>query len=257
MALRGENNLQYDNYTCLLSVTQIHSGGGNHASGIMSFNIRVDNYSMFVADFRMICGNLPLDRFRLVCNSYTDFYIYAKTTVGWDKYMFEVLSESRENVSTYLPTFEFHSSNDPVSEDPGGVTPRSGEQVTFDEGTWTPQIRSRSGANPTATIHYRYAKCKRINNFCYVSFHGKWTISNSGSDYACVTGLPYTSASGLNGQSLSLHEMFGGVTTNPTRVGVIPDNSTRINLQGEHGSHASQWQTGDTWVGFSGFYLIK
>lgn len=248
--------MQYDNYACLLAVTQVHSGSGNYASGIISLNIRVDNYNMFAVDFRMVCGNLSADKFRLVCNSYTDFYVYARTTSVWDKYMFEVLSESREVISPYSPIFEFSSNSDPISGDPGGAVPSSGEQVIFNEGSWTPNVRSRGGTNPTSSVQYRYAKYKRINNLCYVTFHGKWNISNAGTDYACITGLPYTSASGVNGQSLALHEMFGAITNNATRVGIIPDNSTRIDLNGENGAYASQWQTGDVWVGFSGFYLI-
>ena len=136
---------------------------------------------------------------------------------------------------------------------PGGIILSSDEQIKFNEGSWTPNIRSRGGANLTASVQYRYARYKRINN---VTLHEKWNISNAGTDYACITRLPYVSASGINGQSLALHEMFGSVTTNSTRVGVIPYNSTRIDLQGENGAYSFQWQTGDVWVGFSGFYLI-
>ncbi len=256
LALHGENTEQYENYSCVLAVTQVHSGSGNQASGIMSLNIRINDYTMSIADWRMICGNLSADKFRLVCNSYTDFYVYAKTTDSWDKYMFEVLSESRENISTYSPIFKFNSSSTPISGDPNGTSPRGAEQITFNEGSWTPVVRSRGGTNPTSTVQYRYARYKRFNNLCYVTFHGKWNISNAGTDYACITGLPYTSAGGLSGQSLALHEMFGTITTNPTRAGIIPDSSTRIDLQGENGAYSSQWQTGDVWVGFSGFYLI-
>ena len=256
LVLHGENNVQYDNYTCLLAVTKVHSGSGNYVSGIISLNVRVDNYNMFAVDFRMVCGNLPPDRFRLVCGSYTDFYVYAKTDGTWEKYMFEVLSESREVVSTYSPIFKFNSGSEPISGDPGGIIPGSGEQITFNEGSWVPNISSRGGVSPTSTIQYRYARYKRINNLCYVTFHGKWSISNAGTDYACITGLPYASTGGVNGQSLAIHEMFGAITTNPTRAGIIPDNSTRIDLQGENGAYSSQWQTGDVWVGFSGFYLI-
>lgn len=132
-----------------------------------------------------------------------------------------------------------------------------GENMIFEEGSWTPEIRSRSGTNPTYSTLYRYAYYKRFNNLCYVSFHGKWNIANAGTDYACIMGLPYVSRGSMNGQSLALHEMFGTISTNPTRCGVIPDNSSRIDLQGENGSLSAQWQTGDVWVGFSGFYLIK
>ncbi len=132
-----------------------------------------------------------------------------------------------------------------------------GENIIFEEGSWNPELRSRSGKNPTYTTLYRYAYYKRFNNLCYVSFHGKWNITNAGGDYACVTGLPYVSRGSLNGQSLALHEMFGAISTNSTRCGVIPDNSSRIDLQGENGSLSAQWQTGEVWVGFSGFYAIK
>ena len=132
LALHGENTEQYENYSCVLAVTQVHSGSGNQASGIMSLNIRINNYTMSIADWRMICGNLSADKFRLVCNSYTDFYVYAKTTDSWDKYMFEVLSESRENISTYSPIFKFNSSSTPISGDPNGTSPRGAEQITFD-----------------------------------------------------------------------------------------------------------------------------
>ena len=247
---------QTENTSDLFAVTEIHSRGGNQASEIISLNVRINDYVMSVADWRMICGNLPIDRFRLVCVGNTDFYVYAKVAFEWDKYIFEVLSEGKENSSTYSPIFKFNSSSTPISGDPGGITPSSGEQITFNEGSWTPNISSRGGTNPSHNVQYRYARYKRINNLCYVTFHGKWSISNAGTDYACITGLPYKSASGLNGQSLALHEMFGAITTNPTRAGIIPDNSTRIDLQGENGAYSSQWQTGDVWVGFSGFYLI-
>ena len=46
--------------------------------------------------------------------------------------MFEVLSESRENISTYSPIFKFNSSSTPISGDPNGTSPRGAEQITFD-----------------------------------------------------------------------------------------------------------------------------
>lgn len=132
-----------------------------------------------------------------------------------------------------------------------------GETMIFEEGSWTPEIRSRSGTNPTYSTLYRYAYYKRFNNLCYVSFHGKWNITKAGTDYACVTGLPYVSRGSLNGQALAFHEMFGAISTDPTRCGIIPDNSSCINLQGANGSMAAQWRTGDVWIGFSGVYMIK
>lgn len=50
LVLHGENVEQYENYSCLLAVTQIHSRGGNQASGIISLNVRINDYVMSVAD---------------------------------------------------------------------------------------------------------------------------------------------------------------------------------------------------------------
>jgi hypothetical protein len=83
-----------------------------------------------------------------------------------------------------------------------------------------------------------------------VTFYGKWNISSAGTDYACVTGLPYVSGSNTSGQSLTLTELFGAINRDPDRTGIIPDNSVAINLQGDCGSYVCQWQTGDMWMGF-------
>jgi hypothetical protein len=138
-----------------------------------------------------------------------------------------------------------------------GTTNLNGENMIFEDGVWAPNIASRSGTDPTFTKQYGDGKYKRINNLCFVTFYGKWSITNAGTDYACVTGLPFLSISGVSGQSLALHELYGAINRNPTRTGIIPDNSMVINLQGEDGSYACQWQTGDVWIGFSGVYLIS
>lgn len=121
-------------------------------------------------------------------------------------------------------------------------------------GTWTPAFSSRGGTNPTYSVYYRYGSYCRINNLVYVSFHMKANITGQGTDYACITGLPFTAASGMNGQALALHECFGGTSMYPS-AGNIGDSTSIIYLQNAGGEGAQQWRTGDTWVGFSGCYL--
>lgn len=129
--------------------------------------------------------------------------------------------------------------------------------ISIESGTWTPEIRSINGINPSHTVQYRYARWLRINDLCYVTFFGKWDITNSGTDYACVTGLPFPAADNVCGQALALHQVYGAINQNPTRTGVIPDSSSRIDLLGENGAFSAQWQTGTVWVGFSGVYLCQ
>ncbi len=126
--------------------------------------------------------------------------------------------------------------------------------IKTEVGMWTPTLMSRGGTNPTYSTEYRYAKYYRINNLVYISFHMKVNITNAGTDYACVKGLPFISTDNTGGQALSVNEVFGAVNGSPP-YGNIPDNSSQINIQHSSGEIAMKWNTGTTWVGFSGCYI--
>ena len=126
--------------------------------------------------------------------------------------------------------------------------------VTISSGSWTPTIASRNGTNPTYSVYYKYARYYRINNLVYITFHMKVNISNQGTDYACVKGLPFTASNNMNSQSLALHECYGGIDQRPATANIC-DSSSIIYLQNSSGECALQWRTGDTWVGFSGCYM--
>lgn len=123
-------------------------------------------------------------------------------------------------------------------------------------GTWVPRLSAIDGIAPTYTTIYYTARYTLKDDICYISFHGKWNITNSGSGYACITGLPYN-AGNYDGQALALRELYGAINQNPTRTGVIADGTTSIGLNGENGAYSCQWQTGDVWVGFSGSYFVR
>lgn len=146
----------------------------------------------------------------------------------------------------------------PISRGGTGATSASSALsnlgVTISSGTWTPTLASRDGTNPTYSTYYKYARYYRINNLVYITFHMKVNISNQGTDYACVKGLPFTASNNMNGQSLALHECYGGIDQRPATAN-IGDSSSIIYVQNSSGEYALQWRTGDTWVGFSGCYM--
>lgn len=146
----------------------------------------------------------------------------------------------------------------PISRGGTGATSASAALsnlgVTISSGTWTPTLASRNGTNPTYSVYYKYARYYRINNLVYITFHMKVNISNQGTDYACVKGLPFTASNNMNSQSLALHECYGGIDQRPATANIC-DSSPIIYLQNSSGECALQWRTGDTWVGFSGCYM--
>ena len=146
----------------------------------------------------------------------------------------------------------------PISKGGTGATSASSALsnlgVTISSGSWTPTIASRNGTNPTYSVYYKYARYYRINNLVYITFHMKVNISNQGTDYACVKGLPFTASNNMNSQSLALHECYGGIDQRPATANIC-DSSSIIYLQNSSGECALQWRTGDTWVGFSGCYM--
>ncbi len=189
LVLHGENTLQYENYSCLLAVSQIYPATSNQASGIISLNVRIDDYNMFAVDFRMVCGNLPPDRFRLVCSSYTDFYLYIKTLSGWEKYMVEVLSEGREISGAYSPIFKFNSSNTPISGDPGGILPGIGEQPTI-------LYSNDSGTTETIPLSQPYTDFSRIGVYAL----GQYDVAMDSTYGEIYTSLEYMTLACVSGE---------------------------------------------------------
>lgn len=135
--------------------------------------------------------------------------------------------------------------------------------LNIEKGTWEPILSATDGTPPTYEKRHCTAKYVYQDIFCYVSFHGKWNITNSGSGYACITGLPYKAGS-YDGQALALHELYGAIDRNPTRTGVVMDGTDRISLMGENGAYSCHWQIqddpnirGQVWIGFSGVYCVR
>ena len=134
------------------------------------------------------------------------------------------------------------------------ATTISGETVIFEQGMWTP-TPSSSGTAPTYSTYYNFARYYRINSLVYITFHMKINITSSGTGYVRIKGLPYIAGSGCDSQAFALREFSGGVSYTDGAVGMVYDDSTQIAVQNVSAITPQKWTTGDTWIGFSGFYI--
>lgn len=139
---------------------------------------------------------------------------------------------------------------------------------TIETGTFVPRLSCRADeggtTDPTYTIYYNYGKYKRIDNICFVTFHIKAKITNKGVGYSTIANLPYKSATNVGGQALALQELGGsikgadGISEIVRGMGAtIPDETQQVNLEHNNGMAAITWDTGDVWVGCTGFYFIN
>ncbi|MDR1627630.1 MAG: phage baseplate upper protein [Oscillospiraceae bacterium] len=122
-------------------------------------------------------------------------------------------------------------------------------------GTWTPVLQSLSGTHPTYTTEYCHTSWYRIENLVFIHFHMKCNITNAGTDYACVNGLPFTAKNGLDGQALCTRESCGAITTTQGTTGIIEDNTTKLRIANISGDTKQQWGTGAVWLGYTGCYI--
>lgn len=129
-----------------------------------------------------------------------------------------------------------------------------GIDISQTVGSWEPKLSS-DGISPTYTTEYKVGKYYKINNLVYITFHIKGKITNAGTGYAQITGLPFTSQPNMSNQALALIESRDGL------IGQLPnlyvqDNSKTISIRKVGGTVANQWQVKDTfWLGASGCYI--
>jgi hypothetical protein len=122
-------------------------------------------------------------------------------------------------------------------------------------GTWTPVLKSLDGTHPTYTVEYCNTSWYRIGDLVFISFHMKCNISNAGTGYASIEGLPFTAKNGVNGQALCTRESFGAISTSQGTTGIIEDNTTRLKIANISGDTGQQWTTGAVWMGYTGCYI--
>ena len=158
--------------------------------------------------------------------------------------------QARENLGIQFPL--------PIGKGGTGGTTASaaltnlGLPVTY--GTWTPVLFASDGGM-TYTTSYNYAYYCSIGRLVYITFYMKVNVTAAGSGYARVKGLP---AMPVSGQYFAMaRSLFAtGSYSNNTEgeVGCLRDDGT-IRIQSANGTAALKWNTGDTWVGYSGCYI--
>ena len=133
----------------------------------------------------------------------------------------------------------------------------TGTSNFYEKGFWTPTIGSHSDPAPTVSYGYRYGVYYRIGNLVFIACHIKMDISSVGTSYACIKGLPYMCASGNDKYSLSLIEEYNATKlADNDPKGLVPQGSTRIDIQGHSGAFSNTWVTGSgQYIGYSGCYI--
>lgn len=122
----------------------------------------------------------------------------------------------------------------------------------YEEGTWTPAIQG-SVTNPTVTAQGnstgRYVKIGNIVHFWF--YDSGTTITNAGSGFASVGGLPYTNESGYYPVFQYLH---GTSFTNPTSGGYVSAGTNNCIFIQTGTTGTVLWATGTTYMMISGTY---
>jgi len=143
------------------------------------------------------------------------------------------------------------------------------DKVTIETGhpsiTLTNRSDGGSATNPTYTITYRYGHYKRIDNICFITFAIRAEITNAGTGYATLGGLPYTAMDNAGDQALAVQDISGALIdpedgTSTLKQGVnvaILDYTKQINLNHKNGMMAFKWGVGTVYVCCTGFYFIN
>lgn len=147
----------------------------------------------------------------------------------------------------------------PINKGGTGFTTASGALnnlgIPKESGNWTPSINV-----PSVSYKNRIGYYYRIDRMIYVSCYMTMSITNAGSEYAKISGLPFSGDTGLKAG-------FNMIDTG--NLNMIPDSGstvharlvnswggTNINIYTADGGTAQRWSTGNNkYLVFSGWYV--
>lgn len=119
---------------------------------------------------------------------------------------------------------------------------------------WRPVLSAIEGSAPTYTTDYIYAHYWVVGKLCFLNMIGKFQISDAGSGYALVTGLPIPLASSPYFYQVGFSSAMSlNFSSNPNSVFV---NSDGVRVQDANGAGAVQYRAGTTYLGFTTCYPI-
>lgn len=144
------------------------------------------------------------------------------------------------------------------------------DKITIQTGTPSIRLTNRSdggttATNPTYTTTYSYGYYKRIDNICFITFAIRAEISNAGTGYATLSGLPFTAMDNAGDQALAVQDISGALIdpedgTSTLKQGVqaaVMDYTKQVNLNHKNGMMSFYWGVGTVYVCCTGFYFIS
>ena len=138
------------------------------------------------------------------------------------------------------------------------VAAENTDYVNGHYGTWTPVLSAGSDTAPTYTTSELYARYYRIGRLVFIQVTMRATITNAGTGYAYITGLPFT-ASPDNSHfcSLNMAECYGLLDKTAPAQAMIDSNHNWIQLFAPGGSSAAKWVATSGGISFAGCYLTN
>lgn len=131
------------------------------------------------------------------------------------------------------------------------IAQNGGTGLIIEQGLWEPRLTNFGGWQPVYTLSTTNAHYYRIGNLVYITFYITGNITDAGTGYACISGIPYMSRIGTNITSINL--TINGAFPEQPVIG-IPSNYTYLSIYKQSGGKQS-WTTGDITIGGSGCYL--
>ena len=115
----------------------------------------------------------------------------------------------------------------------------------YEEGTWTPVLIGNGGTNPTVSYGNQTGYYTKVGNVVTVSWYsGTLNISNAGSGYAYISGLPYSSSTAAHHYPVC-KVTFNTSTTNACDGGYLYDGTMRL-MQSGLSSTLTTWTSGSS-----------
>ena len=143
-------------------------------------------------------------------------------------------------------------------------------------GTWTPILVNYTDdmhpnvvVDPTYTVDYSNAHYLKMGKLVHISFRIKVIITDIGTGYACVAGLPFNPDQSMLGQSFCIAENSAvtetqGVVYDGVVGQLYPDiyletynerHMPAISLRTDNGIQAKTFKVGTNWISYSGCYV--
>lgn len=130
-------------------------------------------------------------------------------------------------------------------------------------GTWTPVLQGYSGTAPTVSYSSRYGDYMKIGNMVWFRCGIGATISNAGTGYATVSGLPfaaYPMAKNRANYAVTVGECYGllsGATSTAGTTSTVFASINAIVLSEADGNTMRKWAADWGSIVLSGFYITN